>query len=252
MHLLIQSCSVITTSGHQNKDSLCDISKQTHDIDKKIALTIANTFDMQGDKHFLATDHPKASVCYKNSFKIRTQAFGPRHISLLQSLYNLATNQEAKEEYNKAERSYQKSLNILKNKSQPQPAKLNEFLGYFAAIHYQKNTKNREKNLQSLLKVFIQLHDPHNIRVGAINHRLAIIFLKRNDLQESEKAFINALSIIKQHTGITHPYYAKILKDYSKLLYSRNKIKQAEKLQHLAEKILKKFPKKLHTKLYSE
>jgi len=247
----IQSCSVLSIPNHENKANSCNSANQSNiSIDKKSSLKIADTLAREGDNNFLSKNYQDASTCYKKAIDIRSQTLDSRDTSLLKSLYNLATIEEAREDYNKAQLTYKKALNILKNQPRTKRSKFNKFLGFLAAIHYQKNTNNSEKNLQGLLIAFNQIQDPHNIRVAAIHHQLANRFLKRKDFQESEKAFKTALSILSQITGSTHPYYAKILKDYAKLLLSMEKTKQAEKLQLQSKLILNSYPKKRHTKLY--
>jgi len=246
----IQSCSVLTIPNHENKANSCNSANQSNSIDKKSSLKIANTLDREGDKNFLSRNYQDASTCYKKAIDIRSQTLGSRDASLLKSLYNLASTEEARANYKKAQQTYQKALNILKNQPRTKGSKFNKFLGFLAAIHYQKNTNNSEKNLQGLLIAFNQIQDPHNIRVAATHHQLANRFLKRKDFQESEQAFKTALSILSQITGNRHPYYAKILKDYSRLLLSMKKTKQAEKLQLQSKLILNNYPKKQQTKLY--
>jgi len=247
--IFIQGCSVKTALNKQG-EYLCTLPDLPSTSNREATLKTANTLEIQGDKFFLENSYLNASNCFQQASKIRTDILGLKHTSLLKNLYNLATIYEIREEYNKAENSYKKALNILKNQPRPAPAKVNKSLGFLAAIRYQKSLKSNETKLQGLLLAFNQLHDPRNIRVASIYHRLANIFLNQKHFQKSETAFENALSILGQHTGNKHPYYAKIQNDYSKLLQQTKRESEAVKIQFQANHILSAFPKKQRTKLY--
>lgn len=247
---MTEGCSVKTISDYQKKEYLCDISQSPKVIDKDSNQLMINNLDNEGDNQFLANNYQSASECYKLAFDIRAQMLGNSHIDLTKSLYNLATIHEVREEYSEAETLYRKALNILKLQNQSQQSKVNEFLGYLVAIRYQKSSKSTAKSLQGISTAFNQIHDPRNIRVGAINHQLANHYLKRKNYLESEEAFKKSLLIIRQHTGTKHPYYAKLLQDYAKLLNLTERKKQSVKFEKQADLILNNYPKKLHTKLY--
>lgn len=249
--------SLITIACNTKKPSLQNIdihcyTKQVSQIiiDKAAVKKTAINLDKTGDKQFLASHYENAMNCYQQALKIREDSFGTSHLSLAESLSNIATVHEVREEYDKAEDSYLRALNILKKTKKKGQSKFNSFLGYLAAIHDQKSTKNTERELKNIIVAYKQLQDSRNIRAGIALHQMAQIYLNSKQYQKAEKKFKHTLSIVQQHIGIQHPYYAKILQGFAKCLFLTKKKNQAVKLLKKANLILNKYPKKLHTKLY--
>ena len=248
--LLSQGCSVSPASNQKNEQYLCEVSRPTKVSDTNSAELMSSLYDTEGDKHFFKKHYKKASTCYILGLNIRTQTLGLKDKSLAKSLYNIATLHEAKEEYDEAQKSYRKVLNILR--SQQKTEKFNEFLGYLAAIRYQKTATNTEKQLKNTLLAFKQLHNPRNIRTGVAHHHLANIYLEQKDVLKAIVSFKLSLSIIQQYTGRNHPYYALLLYDYSNALSLSNKKELSIKLKNQATLTFNHYPKKLHSKLYKK
>ena len=205
--------------------------------------------DTEGDKQFLANYYSKALTCYQQAFEIRSKEQSNFKQSITASLYNLATTHEARKEYNKAKMLYVQALNILTHKNQ---SKYNEFLGYITAIQFATYTNHTEKQLQSIHTAFKQLQTPHNIRVAAIEHRLALLHQKQSKNQQAETSFKKTLSLTREHLEGNHPYHAKVLFDYAKFLEATDKKDLAYQLIKQANLILKKYPKKSTLTLYKK
>ncbi len=249
LFLIITGCSIKKNLDPDISSFSCAISSPQGTSDKATELAHTIQLENEGDKQFFAKDYDNAFDCYNHALELKIKKFGSKHLSLIPNLYNLATVYEVKQDYKAANSLYGRSLNILKK--QKRASAYNSYQGYQTAIYYKTNTSNDIMQLQNALLAFQQIHNPTNIRVAAIQHRLANIYLTNKNFLKSENAFQKAISILHRYTGNKHPYYAKILTDFTKLLELTDRTQQASKFKKQADVIFQSYPKKLHTKLYS-
>ncbi len=245
--LLSEGCNKTAISDRINKNPVA--TTQSTQVKKQFSpLDIAATLEKKANTQFLVRDYANASVLYMQAFNIRKKELGLMHPSLINDLYNLATINEVNQLYEKAETKYRLAINILKLHKQHRNA--NIYLGYLTALQYLKSSTHTKKELNNILLAYKQLHDPNNIRASAVHHQLANNYLKSKNYQASELAFKNAMRVCRLYTGIEHPYYTLILRDYTKLLQLTQRNQQATQLIDKITSILSHFPKKLHVKLY--
>lgn len=249
LFLLITGCSIKKNLAPDISLFSCAISSHQDISDKTTEPAQTIQLEKEGDQQFFAKNYDNALVCYNRALELRTKKVGLNHLSLIPSLYNLATVYEVKQDYKAANSFYARSMKILKK--QKQLSSYNAYLGFLTATYCANITSSNIKSLQNSLLAFRQIHDPNNIRVAAIQHRMAIIYLTNKNFSKAENTFKKAISVLHTYTGNNHPYYAKIINDFANLLELTDRTKQALELKKQAAVIFQSYPKKLHTKLYS-
>lgn len=251
--LVTSGCSVVNgTADESTNEFVCNVPEGTESADTKAVQILVSSLDSKGDQRFSLGQYDNAFVCYSDALKVREQSFGTSHLSVVDSLVNLATFHEVNEEYKKAINLYKRAQQILK-RHYPMPNKsVKTIQGYQAAIRYQLTDRDSLEKTRNSLIAYRQIFGSNNIFVGVTEHRLANLYLQNENYSEAEKSIRNAEVMIIQNIGADHPYYAKLLLDKARLMHLTNRGPLADELNQKADSILKKFPKKTRTPLYQK
>ncbi len=246
--LFVYGCTHINSSSLENNNVTCAASS-IQQTDKQTSMQLAIRLDREAEQYYQSAEPEEAAICYERALSIRTKTLGSFHFSLLNNLFALANAYEATEEYGKASTQYRRALQVLQ-RSQPNPKKEGEILGYIGAIRFRTTTYDNLEELEHSLNLYHRFYGTQHINIAVTHHLLAKHYFLENEFRKAEQFVTQALVSTKQIAGSKHPYIAIIQYDYANILSKTGREQQAIMLEKDSEEILSSHPEKKLSKIY--
>jgi tetratricopeptide (TPR) repeat protein len=208
----------------------------------------ASALDKQADTLFLSGYYTQSADLYQQALTLREGSNGKDDLTVVQSLYNLATAHEAKGEYVSAIKLYRRAQSIAEKNSSNHAKTIQGFIAVlFEARGMIGQTKNSTLQSVSAYKNFTKGKHPF---YGIVLYKLAGFYSQEKKIEQADKYFQESIAAIEQNNGEQHPYLAVVLEDYARLSRSNNLEIDSTILEQRATRIREYYPKKQRCEIY--
>ncbi len=238
--LLVEGCGLKTASDFPNQH-ISTLGATEDNVQ-------ARSLDEQANTLFLSGYYSQSTDLYQQTLALREKSFGENDLTVIKSLYNLATILEVNGEYVSAIKLYRRAHHIAKKHS---VIHANTIQGFIAVLFEARGMIGQSKNsaLQSssAYKNFTKGKHPF---YGIVLYKLAGFYSQENNIEQAGNYFQESIAAIEQNIGKAHPYLALVLEDYARFSRKNNLDIDSVFLEQRAARIRAYYPKKQRCEIY--
>jgi tetratricopeptide (TPR) repeat protein len=157
---------------------------------------ITSVLDRLAYLNYMQLDFAKAEKLYLRALTLREEAYGPKHLEVSTSLYNLAEFHRQRGNYSKAEPFYQRAIEIKGNQLGPEDKDVVKALERYSCLYYAMDQPEKLDGIRSRFS-FLREQDAALVDKGEVLNGQAISLPKPDYPRAALANRVGGLVLIK-------------------------------------------------------
>jgi tetratricopeptide (TPR) repeat protein len=190
---------------------------------------------MLGHSLRLLSDYAGAQPVYERALALYEQLFGPDHLDVVESLYNLAQLYRDRGRYGEAEPLYQWALALRERRLGPEHPAVARILNSLAFLYWGQGRYGEAEPLyQRALAIWERALSSDHLAVATTLNDLAILYRGQGRYGEAGPLYQRALALRERVLGPDHPDVTMSLNNLANLYETQGHYTEAEQLHRRA------------------